>query len=189
MPTLPAEPCVYPGDLLAGSGPDPAAGTGWRVLHVKPRQEKSLARDLLAREIGFYLPLARRDRPTRGRTTAAELPLFPGYVFLYADTDGYAAALGTGRVVRGLAVVDQTRLWDDLRRLHRVLDAGLPVAPTDRLGPGRTVEIATGPLAGCRGTVVRAAGGDRFVVEVTVLNRGAAVSCDGLALRPLPGPA
>jgi len=187
MPILPAEPALFPDDLLVAP-PDPVIGTEWRVLHTRPRQEKGLARDLLAREVPFFLPTVRRPHRSGGRVRVAEVPLFDGYVFLRADRDQFVAALDTRRVVRALTVRDQAGLTADLRRLHALLGLGCPVDRERELRAGRPVEIIAGPLAGIRGTVVRAAGGDRFVVAVDFIREGASVTCDGLALRLL-GPA
>jgi transcription antitermination factor NusG len=186
MPILAAEPSLFPEDLLSPTtSPPPIDGAEWRVLHTKPRQEKGLARDLCERGIGFYLPTAARHLPNDRRGRVAELPLFDSYVFLYADRDQYLAALGTKRVIRALPVPDQRGLWADLRRLRTLLAAGLPVSPEVALAPGRLVEIMAGPLAGLRGTIVRAAAGARFVVAVDFIRRGASVTLDGLLLRPV----
>jgi hypothetical protein len=60
MPLLSLETSLYPSDVLAGEAPLPAVGNRWWVLHTRPRAEKSLARKLLARGTGFFLPLHQR---------------------------------------------------------------------------------------------------------------------------------
>lgn len=187
MPILPAEPAIYPDDVLDA----PVATTAraeWRVLHTKPRQEKGLARDLLAREVPFFLPTVRRPHRSAGRIRVAEVPLFDGYVFLRADRDQYLDALDSGRVVRALAVPDQAGLVADLRRLRALIGLGGTVERERDLRAGQLVEITAGPLAGLRGTVVRAASGAKFVVAVDFIGEGASVICEGMTLRPL-GPA
>jgi transcription antitermination factor NusG len=186
MPILASEPSLFPEDLLV----QPAArreGAEWRVLHTKPRQEKGLARDLCDLGVAFYLPTTRRHLTER-RGRVAEVPLFDSYVFLYSDRDQYVAALGTKRVIRAIPVPDQLALWTDLRRLRTLLAAGLPIYPEKALAPGQPVEITAGPLAGLRGTVVRATSGDRFVVAVDFIRRGASVTLDGLSIRPVTRP-
>jgi transcriptional antiterminator RfaH len=185
MPILPAETSVFPDTLLTHADSALAVEAEWRVLHTKPRQEKSLARELVQKEIPFYLPLIAHTRRLRGRAQTALLPLFDGYLFLHSDRTAYHEALSTQRVVRGLTVVDQSRLWDDLRRLFGLIASGLPITPEPCLLPGQLVEIASGPLAGFRGRVVRSASGRRFVVEVDFIRRGASVLCDAMTLRPI----
>jgi transcriptional antiterminator RfaH len=185
MPVLAAEPTVYPDDLLTVPLPADEPSAVWHVLHTKPRQEKSLARELLRKEIAFYLPLTSRRWDLRGRVMVSHLPLFPGYLFLRAGRDALLTALSTRRVVRPLDVPDQQRLDADLRQVQRLLSSGLEVDAHDRLVIGQEVEITSGPLTGFRGRVLRTASGNRFVVEVDFIQRGASVLCDGMALRPL----
>ena len=65
MPLVSLEPCIHPESLLTASAPD--ASACWWVLHTRPRTEKTLARKLLSREIGFYLPLYEHRLPAAGR--------------------------------------------------------------------------------------------------------------------------
>jgi transcriptional antiterminator RfaH len=189
MPVLPAEPNVFPPQLFR-DGPEPdASPRSWWVLHTKPRQEKSLARQLFRSRVPFYLPLTAHRSLVRGRVLEAHLPLFPGYVFLWADHDERVEALTTGRVVRTLPVPDGEGLWRDLRQIARLIASGAAVAPEARLVPGATVEIHAGPLAGLRGKVIRAASGNRFVVEVNFIQQGASVVLDDYCLTAVPEPA
>jgi transcriptional antiterminator RfaH len=185
MPLLPLEPTVYPEGLLADADPPETAGRSWWVLHTKPRQEKSLARQLLRSGVSFYLPVIARRCLVRNRVQHSHVPLFAGYVFLLGDHDERVTALATGRVVRSLEVADQTGLWRDLRQICRLIATGAPIAPEERLTPGAPVEIRTGPLAGLRGTILRTASGRRFVVQVDFIHQGASVLLDDFHLAPL----
>ncbi|HEX4589680.1 MAG TPA: transcription termination/antitermination NusG family protein [Gemmataceae bacterium] len=184
MPILAAEPDRYPAHLF--DGPPPADRT-WFVLHTKPRQEKSLARHLLSHGVGFYLPTVPRRTNSRGRTLTAHAPLFPGYLFLFADPEERVTALTSNRIVHSLPVHEQDGLWNDLRQVNRLLGAGLPVAAETLLAPGTPVEITTGPLAGLCGTVIRAGSARRFVVRVDFIHQGASVLLEDCALLPLRG--
>jgi transcriptional antiterminator RfaH len=184
VPILAAEPDRYPAGLFDDPA-DPAADRAWYVLHVRPRQEKSLARHLHAAGVSYYLPAVARRCTVRNRVLTAHVPLFPGYLFLYADRDERITALASNRVVQTLDVHDQPRLWDDLRQVHRLLGTGVPVATESRLAPGTPVEITIGPLAGLHGTVVRTASGRRFVVRVDFIHQGASVLLEDCALLPL----
>jgi transcriptional antiterminator RfaH len=185
MPPLPREPNLFPAELLADETA-PAGGErserSWWVLHTKPRQEKSLARQMLRAEVPFYLPLVPRRSLVRGRVLEAHVPLFAGYLFLLADRDERVTALATQRVVRSLAVADQPQLHHDLWQVHRLIAAGAPVTPEERLAPGDAVEVRSGPLAGLRGRIVRGASGRRFVVRVDFIQQGASVLLDDFNL-------
>jgi transcriptional antiterminator RfaH len=185
MPILPAEPALYPDNLLTLPDPDLPPQGEWRVLHTRPRQEKSLARDLSLKGTPYYLPLVRQRRRIRDRVVTSFLPLFDGYLFLFSSRDAYIDALSTQRVVRALVVPDQQRLWTDLRQLYQLTNSGLAVTAEPCLLPGQLVEITSGPLTGFRGRIVRSASGRRFVVEVDFICRGASVLCDGMTLQPL----
>ena len=185
MPVLSREADLFPECLF-----DPAqrAELGerlWWVMHTRPRQEKSLARELYTRQTPFYLPVIPRRWRSRGRVMTSHVPLFSGYVFVLADGEERVATLGTHRVVRSLEVPDQEGLWGDLRQIEQLLASGAPVTPEDRFQPGTTVEIRRGPLAGLRGTILRGASGRRFVVQVNFIQRGASVLLDDFDLAEL----
>lgn len=156
----------------------------WSVLHTRPRQEKSLARQLHEKQIGFYLPLLSKRIRVRNQVVSSHHPAFPGYLFLLAEEEGRLGAIGTRRVATSLDVHDQERMWNDLRQIHRLIDLGLPIRPEDQLAPGVTVEINAGPLAGLRGVILKSATGKRFVVKVDFIQRGASVLLDDYTLTP-----
>jgi len=157
-------------------------GRAWWVLHTRPRQEKCLARRLHRQRIPFYLPLYARRRRVRGSLVTSYLPLFTSYVFLLANREERIAALATARVVQPLRVVGEEELWRDLAQVYRLIASGAPVAPEEQLSPGALVEITSGPLAGLKGKILRAASGSRFVVQVDFIQLGASVLLDDFTL-------
>jgi transcription antitermination factor NusG len=178
MPLLTAETSVYPDDLFDLTADSNGEDCRWWVLHTRPRQEKSLARQLLEHQVPFYLPVITWRRRQRGRTLTSHVPLFPGYVFLLANGEQRVAALTTNRVANTLPVGDQDSLRRDLGQIYRLIASGAPVTPEQRLAPGSPVEITSGPLAGLKGKILRTASGRRFVVEVDFIQRGASVLLD-----------
>jgi transcriptional antiterminator RfaH len=185
MPLLPPEPNLYPADLFTGDRAETAgASRVWWVLHTKPRQEKSIARQLLEARVPFYLPVIARRCVVRQRVLQSHVPLFAGYVFLLADRAERVTALATNRVVRTLEVFDQELLWHDLSQVFRLIAAGAPITPEARLVPGAAVVIRTGPLAGLKGKILRTASGQRFVVQVDFIQQGASVLLDDFRLAP-----
>jgi transcription antitermination factor NusG len=184
MPILPAEPQIFP-DRLFEPDRENSSQRNWWVLHTRPRQEKSLARQLHAIGIPFYLPLVQKRLRIRNRPITSHLPLFGGYLFLLADHDERVAALTTQRIVRSLEVADQNQLWCDLAQIHRLIRSGVPIVPEDRLSPGTLVEIRSGPLAGLRGKIQASASRRRFVVEVNFIHRGASILLEDFTLAPV----
>jgi transcriptional antiterminator RfaH len=183
MPILAAEPNLFPEHLLDRETTPDTPERRWRVLHTLPRQEKSLARSLYKTGIPFYLPLIQRRLKVRGRVLTSHLPLFPGYVFLLGDAQQRYFALATNRVLHALEVADQQSLWRDLVQVQRLIASGAPVTPEERLVPGTCVEIRSGPLCGLRGKILRTASGQRFVVQVDFIQRGASVLLDAPAFE------
>ena len=184
MPILAAEVELYPDGLL---DEPPDAEWPWRVAQTKPRQEKALARDLLAAEVPFYLPCDRRRVRMRGRVVTSHVPLFGGYLFVRADDDGRRRIATTNRVTRLLPVADERRFTGDLRGVRRLLDLGEPVTAEDGLVRGSPVTVRSGPLTGMTGTVQEAIGGFKFVVTVDFIRRGISVTLDGSMLGTIRG--
>lgn len=175
MPILPAEPDLYPPDLWTRpEGPPP--DQPWWCLHTRPRQEKAVTRDLRSRGLTFYLPVVDQEtRTPAGRRIRSRVPLFGGYVFFQGDDAARREALTTNRLVQVLPVSDPAALVADLRQIERMLRSGLPVVPEPTYPVGARVRIATGPLTGLVGVVLRRGAGDRFVAVVRLLGNGAAV--------------
>src|SRR5262249_45371517 len=92
MPLLAAEPFVYPQHLFEQPVSDAVPSSQWWVLHTRARAEKSVARIAHRKEVPFFLPQYTRRWRNQGRLFTAQLPLFPGYVFLYADDEGRGVA-------------------------------------------------------------------------------------------------
>lgn len=175
MPVLPAEPDVFPDALLSDPTFASLEERVWWVVHTKPRQEKSVARYLHERQVPFYLPLIQKRWRLRNRPMTSYVPLFGSYVFLFGTREERVQAFTTNRIVRTLDVTDQTLLWNDLRQVQKLIASGEAVSPEDKLVPGATVEIKTGPLAGLKGKILKTATGRRFVVQVDFIQRGASV--------------
>jgi transcriptional antiterminator RfaH len=181
MALLPAEPVLYPDDLLTA----PAGDAPWWVLHTRPRAEKALARKALAQGLSYFLPQYQRRWRNGGRQLCAHVPLFPGYLFLCGDGDARRRALETNLVANCLPVPGQERLRADLVRIYRLITCGATLSPEERLQPGSRVEIVGGPLAGLEGTVLSAGTRSRFYVEVTFLQRGVSAEVEGWMIRPV----
>jgi transcriptional antiterminator RfaH len=179
MPILPAEPDIFPEDLLtAVDSPDGAPGQWW-ALYTMARREKELMRRLRTMRIGHYGPLIeKRNRSSQGRVRTSRVPLFAGYVFLHGTEADRYRALTTNCVSRCLAVDDCQGLVYDLRQIHRLVLSGKALTPESRLEPGMRVRIRAGVLAGMEGVVVKRRGGDRLLVAVKFLQQGASAQLE-----------
>ena len=136
MPVLAKETCLFPETLL--ESPDcSAVDSQWMVLYTKPRQEKSLARDLLRQTIPFYLPLVKKTLQYGRRRMASFAPLFDGYLFMLGSEKQRTMSLATNRVLRVLPVKDGQRLITDLRQIERLIEANVPLTVESRLQAGQ----------------------------------------------------
>ena len=199
MPILAAEISIFPsdlfessllfenGDLFENASADQCDRCWW-AIYTKSRQEKALARQLLAHEIPFYLPLVPKDRRTRGRRVRSYAPLFAGYVFLLGTEEERVRALTTNRISRVLPITDQERLCHDLRQVRHLIDTDAPLTIERRLMPGRRVRVKTGAMMGLEGTVISRRGDCRLLVAVNFLQQGASVAIDDFMLEPLDDP-
>jgi transcription antitermination factor NusG len=184
MPVLAKETSLFPETLL--ESPDfLAVDTQWMVIYTKPRQEKSLARDLLRQSISFYLPLVKKTRQYGRRHLASFAPLFDGYLFLLGSEKQRTLALATNRVLRILPVNDGLRMITDLRQIERLIRADVPLTVESRLQAGRNVRVRSGPFMGVEGVVLRRRGKIRLLVSVNFLQQGASVEIEDFRLEPL----
>ncbi len=172
-------PVVYP----AGSSVADFDLTWW-VAHTKPRQEKAFARDLLAKDISYFLPLREKVSVSRGRKLRSLLPLFPSYVFVCSDGDDRSDFYRNGRLVRVLTVPDQKTLQSELCQLHKALEGTSHLSPWRFLPEGSRCRVHSGPLRGVEGLVDRHRGAARLVLKIDMLGQAVALEIDAGLLEP-----
>ena len=190
MPILAEETCLYPEHVLESSDDmsdkhwwEGRSDRRWWLVYTKARQEKSLARHLLAHEIPFYLPLVPKVNLIRGRRVQSHLPLFAGYVFMYGDDDDRCAMLTSNRVSQTHLVHDAERLRHDLRQVHELIENGARLTLEQRLMPGQYVRVRTGPFKGTTGTLVSRRGDTRLLVAIDFIGQGVSVEIDDFQLE------
>ena len=188
MPILSAEPNIYPLNLLENiefCHPTEEQQATWWVFYTRPRQEKSLARDLLHLQIPFYLPLVSRRLLIRSRPIRTYVPLFAGYVFAYGSDANRVRALSTRRVAQVYGCPDSLELQNDLRNIQRLIESNRPLTVESRLQPGDRVRIRSGPFADLDGTICRRKNQTRLVVWVNLLQQGVSLEIDDCWLEPV----
>ncbi len=180
----PPHPNREPGSEGAGIT---AFAPRWFALRLRSNREFQVRDALAARGIEVFLPTWSEDVKWTDRWKTTTRPLFPGYVFarLSRSIDFYAALLIRG-VVQFLP--SSHNPWPiDEREINAVLGV---VAAQARAAPceyqaGERVTIASGPLAGVQGVVVRTRGATHVVLTVEMLRRSIRVELDADTLtRP-----
>jgi transcription antitermination factor NusG len=132
-----------------------------------------------------YLPLRREFHLHRGRRVEVEVPVFPGYVFLWGDRDHAFAADRTRRVANLIPVNDQLRLEWELSNLHRALTVQAPLEPFAALQVGVRARVRFGPLAGIEGVVASRIRPERLVLQVRMLGTATSLEIGGEFLELL----
>lgn len=184
MPVLELELSCYPPELLTGEM-DNSLQRRWWGVYTKSRQEKALARELLARRVPFYLPLVAQTLVYKRSRVTSHVPMFSGYVFLHGTDEERAACLKTNRVSRLIEVHDEARLLCDLQQVHRVAAEGVGVRVEDRLVPGQRVRVCHGPFAGMEGEIISRHRPTRLQVAIDFIRRGISMEIDDCMVRPL----
>jgi len=187
MPILPAEPDIYPSDLLASAATGASASSDpWWGLYTLARREKDLVRRLRVLELPHYAPLIkRRSRSPAGRVRESYVPLFANYVFLRGDHEARRLALTTGCVSRALEIADSQALVRDLAQIYRLIVADAPLLPESLLETGDRVRIRSGPLAGVEGVILQRRGEERLLVAVEFLQQGASLLMEDFQVERL----
>ena len=184
MPILAKERAIFPDDLLETEFTE-SSERDWRALFTKPRQEKALARNLASDGIPFFLPLVPKDNRIRGKRVTSYIPLFTGYVFLYATEEERVRSLQSNRISTVLPVQDQRQLFLDLRQVHQLIKTDAPLTIERRLVAGQRVRIRSGAMLGVEGTVTTRRGKTRLLVAVDMLQSGVSVEIDDYMVGPI----
>jgi transcription antitermination factor NusG len=150
----------------------------WWVAHTKSRNEKALARDLIRREVSYFLPMSWNVRRKSRRTIRSLLPLFPGYLFCCGKGDDRLALLRTDRVANVIEVTDQEQFLKELLQIEQALRAGAPLIPHNYVKTGQRCRVTAGPLLGLEGVVTQTRGALRLVLQVDMLGQAASVEID-----------
>lgn len=175
--------------LVSANNADLADGSNidcrrWWLVHVKPRQEKKLAEQLMLRSIPHYLPVIKCTAITRGRTRLTRSPLFPGYLFLWVDSAQRRAALETNRLVATHRVGNQHEISEQLWNLADLIEKGVPLSVEERMATGHRVRVKSGILKDKQGTIVKRGGKTRLFVFVNELLGGVSVEIEQHLLEP-----
>jgi transcription antitermination factor NusG len=157
----------------------------WFVLNTLSRQEKAIARRLIDRGLGCFLPLVQRDRTYVGRQYQVEVPLFPRYVFMRGELNAAREMTQNPRIARVIPVPVQAQLDEQLRSLNRIQTSGAHLDPCPFLARSMLVKVRSGPLCELQGLVDGSIKEDRLVVQIDVVEQAASVRISADLLEPI----
>ena len=150
------------------------------MLYTRPKQEFK-ARDIFnRRQILTYLPTQWKYRRWSDRKKEIEMPLFPGYIFIWANEFERIDSLEAEPIVKcvnfnGMPAVISDKKMNSLRQLIEIYGEGIHI--TEQVEIGRHVEIKFGPMKGICGIVFQNEhNGQRFGINIDFLDRTVSVS-------------
>ncbi len=157
----------------------------WYAIYTRPSHEKSVVKHFGVREIECYLPSYRTVRRWKNRLRVElELPLFPSYVFARFPWSRHVNVLEVPSVV---SIVGNRREALPLRHDEILsLRAGLEhrrAEPHPCLHVGQRARIASGPMEGFEGIVVRRSNGLRVVLSLQQIVKSVAVEMRSVAVE------
>jgi transcription antitermination factor NusG len=145
----------------------------WLVMRTQSRQERIVEHNLAERNITHYLPTKRETRQWKDRKKSLELPLFPGYIFVQPEA-GHFPYLKYIRGSCGLVVFNNrpaSLQESEVDRIRRVAGSGLSLEIHPNLQTGERVVIASGPLMGLEGELIRIKNRNRLVINAYILGQ------------------
>lgn len=169
-------------------GRDLLADTGmWVVAHLKSRQEKAFAQDLMREGIPYYLPLVekRTRRRDNGKWRKSILPLFPGYVAVAAPEEVWGDLYKRHRLACLIPVMQQEEFTQELSQIQRVLESTNNVEIAPLFSEGQRVRVKAGALMGLEGEVVAYKGQAIFVLRVNLFQQAIRLEIEDGYLEPI----
>ncbi len=186
MPILKKETDIFPSDLWENEQLLADQSLKWWCIYTNSRREKDLVRKLVAASIPCYSPVVpKRYRSPNGRLRTSYIPLFPNYVFMLGRETDRATALMTNCISKCDLVTDREQLVHDLKQVHQIVAADIPLTPEAKLTPGNYVRVRSGPFANYEGTVLRREGKTRLLLSIRFLEQGVSMELDEALLEPL----
>lgn len=186
MPILKRETDIFPPDLLSNSQLLADEQRSWWCIYTMARREKDLMRKLASLSIPFYAPvIPKRYRSNAGRLRTSYIPLFPNYVFMLGCQQQRYQAMQTNAISKYSVVEERDRLVNDLRQIHDLIQAEIPLTPESQLEAGNPCRIKTGPFQGYEGIVVRRDGKTKFLISVQFLEQAVSMEIDEGLLEPI----
>jgi transcription antitermination factor NusG len=157
------------------------------VARTQPRHEKHVALQLDGRGIDHFLPLYETISQWKDRRARVQLPLFPGYVFVFLPYCERLQALRVPSLIEFVSFAGKPAPVDseEIDILRRGLNSDGVATPHTYLRKGQRVLVTAGPFTGLTGIISRKQGQSRLVVSIDSIQRSIAIHLDGATVEPL----
>jgi len=165
-------------------------GSDWFACRTRARAEKKVDFHLGRHGIQTYLPLLKQEHQWADRRKRIDIPLFPGYLFVFTSLEGIGEVLRTPGVVKladpnGYPTPVRENELESVRRfVDGVNETGVLPSPADYLAIGEEVVVIEGPFKGMTGVLIENRGRARVAVRIAALRQATSVELDRAILRP-----
>ncbi|KUK55966.1 MAG: NusG antitermination factor [Marinimicrobia bacterium 46_47] len=141
----------------------------WFPVHVRGRHEKTICNELTKQGYEVYLPLIKRRRRWSDRYKIIELPLFPGYLFIYMDRRLKYYVLEVPGVQGFITFQGEMAHIPDFQIdfIHRMLERPETFEVVNKvIKTGHKVRVLSGPFIGMKGIVKDIKNKSRMYVNI-----------------------
>ena len=149
----------------------------WYAVHTRSKHEKQVDLFLGERGVETFLPLVHTLSRRRDRKKYVDIPLFPGYLFVFAKKERLYDVKYTRGVTRiiGTDLGVPTPIPDkQILDIKSVMETEVQLDPFPYLKKGRMVRVKSGPLKRMEGILVERKGHYKLVIRIDLLQKGAA---------------
>ncbi len=187
MPILERETCLFPNELIEDSRFETDfPNRRWRAVLTKAAQREGTGRDSASHRDPFLSAGGPKRNRMQSRVVYSHVPLFPGYVFMFASDEERLQSLKTNRISMVIDVNDQQQLRSDLNQVYQLIQSGAPLTIEERLQPGQPVRVRSGSFEGVEGVIIdRRRGLKCLLVSVRFLQRGVSLEIDDFMVEPI----
>ena len=150
----------------------------WYAVHTRSRHEKQVDLFLSERGVETFLPLVHTLSRRRDRKKYVDIPLFPGYLFVFTEKERLLFDVKYTRGVTRIIGTDldaPTPIPDkQILDIKSIMETEVKLDPFPYLKKGRMVRVKSGPLKGLEGILVERKGHHKLVIKIDLLQKGAA---------------
>jgi transcription antitermination factor NusG len=153
----------------------------WFALYTKARAEKKVYDDFRQKGIETYLPLRRELKQWSDRKKWVETPIIHSYIFVYIPMSEYLRVFESRGVVsyvsyKGKAVAIPDR---EIEAMRRTVNSNLSFdVETGTVKKGQIITIASGPLKGITGEVLKFQGTRKLYLRISHIGYTLVVNLD-----------
>jgi transcription antitermination factor NusG len=159
----------------------------WYAVHTFAHHEKKVHERLLGKKVDAFLPLYSVKRKRKSGPVQLEMPLFPGYLFVFLPLIERLKVLQVAGVARLVGTNGRpTALLDgEVEALRNARTLGIQTQPHRHLEIGRKVRVTAGPFEGLQGVLTRYKGKYRVVLSLELISSSFVLDIDSDDIEPV----